>query len=116
MKEELRERVLAFNRERAEHREIVAMVNEAGGIRKSEAEQSDKLGYDWRRTYVGETLVYTEYIPQENPSGTADNPIPWDEKTLLYPNFFYTHDGVRKVWTGEAGVTALWDDDRWEEF
>lgn len=94
----------------------VDIVNEAGGIRKSAPEQSDKLGYDWRRTYVGEILVYTEYVEQENPAGTDDNPIAWAEGMVLITNAFYTHDGVRKVWTGENGVIADWNDPAWEEF
>ena len=35
-----------------------------------------------------------------NYAGTADNPIVWKDGMTAYPNFYYTKDGVRKIWTG----------------
>lgn len=92
-----------------------AMVEAAGGI-KTTITQSDKLGYDWENFYVNEVLVRQVYIEQENPVGTEDNPIPWAADVLLFPNFYYTHEGVRKVWTGKSGVTASWEDGNFAEF
>lgn len=85
------------------------LVQEAGGITSTLA-QSDKLGYDWRSFYVNDVLVRQEYVEQENPVGTADNPIAWKSGMALIQNAYYTHSGETKVWMGEAGATAKWTD------
>jgi hypothetical protein len=90
-------------------------VNAAGGIRE-EVTQSDKLGYDWHIYYVNDIAVRKDYVEQETPYGTADNPIVWKEGMSLIPNAYYTHDGVRKVWVGDEGAIAAWDDDNFVEF
>ena len=90
-------------------------VNAAGGIRE-EVTQSDKLGYDWHIYYVNDIAVRKDYVAQEVPYGTADNPIVWKEGMSLIPNAYYTHDGVRKVWMGDEGAIAAWDDDNFVEF
>lgn len=89
-------------------------VNAAGGIRE-EVTQSDKIGYDWRIFYVNDIAVRKDYVEQEIPFGTADNPIIWKEGMSLIPNAYYTHNDVRKVWTGDAGAMAAWDDDNFVE-
>lgn len=91
------------------------LVEAAGGIRTT-ITQSDKLGFDWTNYYVNDILVQQVYVEQENPTGTSDNPIVWVEGVVCITNAFYIYEGVRKVWTGETGVTAAWDDDRWEVF
>lgn len=98
-----------------ENRKVVEQVNAAGGIRE-EITQSDKIGYDWRIFYVNDVAVRKDYVEQETPYGTADNPIVWKEGMSLIPNAYYTHDGVRKVWMGEEGAMAAWDDDNFVEF
>lgn len=83
----------------------------------TERVQSDKIGYDWIIHSIGDTPVKWEYAAQETPVGTADNPFTWGEDVPLIPNAYYTHDGVRKVWTGEASTESVeWTDERWEEF
>jgi hypothetical protein len=89
-------------------------VNAAGGIRE-EVTQSDKIGYDWRIFYVNDVAVRKDYVEQEIPYGTADNPIVWKEGMSLIPNAYYTHGGVRKVWMGDEGAMAAWDDDNFVE-
>lgn len=89
------------------------MVQAAGGITVTQ-EQSDKLGYDWRIYAVNNVVVRREYEKQKYPVGTADNLIPWTATAKLIPNGYYTHERVTKVWTGESGVTASWDDAGWE--
>lgn len=96
------------------NRKTVQQVTDAGGIRE-EITQSDKIGFDWRIFYVNNIAVRKEYLEQEIPYGTADNPIVWKEGMSLIQNAYYTHNGVRKVWTGEAGVMAAWDDDNFVE-
>lgn len=69
---------------------------------RTETKQSDKLGYDWLETYVGDVLVKQEYIEQENPVGTsADNPIEYEEGMALINNAFYRRDGKIYVWMNE---------------
>lgn len=85
------------------------LVQTAGGIRQ-ERVQSDKLGFDWINFYVNDLLVRQDYVEQDNPVGTADNPFAWHAELALIPNAYYYYAGERKVWTGEAGVTAAWDD------
>lgn len=91
------------------------MVARAGGISMT-TEQSDKLGFDWRIYSVNDVAVRKDYVEQETTMGTADNPIVWKDGMTAYPNFYYTKDGVRKVWTGSDWATPEWDDERFVEF
>ena len=92
---------------------IVDAVDAAGGITIT-VEQSDKLGFDWRIYAVNNVVVRREYERQANPVGTADNPIQWTADAKLIPNGYYAHDGAVKVWMGDGGVTASWNDAGWE--
>ena len=85
------------------------LVQAAGGITRT-LTQSDKLGYDWRNTYVNKILVRQEYVEQAVKKGTADNPIVWASGMALIQNAYYTHNGETKVWMGEAGAKAKWTD------
>lgn len=89
-------------------------VNAAGGIRE-EITQSDKIGFDWRIFYVNNIAVRKDYVEQEIPYGTANNPIVWKEGMSLIQNAYYIHDGVRKVWTGDTGAMVAWDNDNFVE-
>ena len=85
------------------------LVQAAGGITE-DVTQSDKLGYDWRNTYVNKILVRQVYVEQDVKQGTADNPIAWAPRMALIQNAYYTHNGEIKVWMGEAGARAKWTD------
>ena len=85
------------------------LVQAAGGITE-DVTQSDKLGYDWRNTYVNKILVRQVYVEQDVKHGTADNPIVWKAGMSLIQNAYYTYGGETKVWMGEAGATAKWTD------
>ena len=85
------------------------LVQAAGGIATT-ITQSDKLGYDWRNTYVNKILVRQVYVEQDVKQGTADNPIAWAPRMALIQNAYYTHNGEIKVWMGTAGATAKWTD------
>lgn len=85
------------------------LVQAAGGI-TSTITQSDKLGFDWKNIYVNDVLVRQEYVEQAVKRGTADNPIAWESGMALIQNAYYTHDGVTKVWMGDAGAKAEWTD------
>lgn len=94
---------------------IADTVSAAGGIRE-DLKQSDKLGFDWRIFYVNDVPVKTVYVEQAEPFGTAEKPIVWKEGMSLIPNAYYTHNGIRKVWTGDTAAFAAWDDERFTEF
>nr|DAT38473.1 MAG TPA: hypothetical protein [Caudoviricetes sp.] len=84
------------------------LVQAAGGITE-DVTQSDKLGYDWRNTYVNKILVRQEYVEQAVKFGTADNPIVWKAGMSLIQNAYYTYNGETKAWMGAAGAEAAWD-------
>lgn len=113
MRTDILEQAKALKAKIDKNQQIVDTVEAAGGITVS-LEQSDKLGYDWRVYAVNNVVVRREYERQANPAGTADNPLPWTATAKLIPNGYYTHEGTTKVWTGENGVTASWDDAGWE--
>ena len=93
------------------NQKIVDMVSAAGGIETS-VEQSDKLGFNWLIYKVNNVVVRKEYVEQDTPVGTADNPIIWASDVLLISNGYYIYNGAIKVWTGEFGAIADWGDDR----
>lgn len=76
------------------------MLQAAGGITIA-TEQSDKLGYDWKVYTVNDVAVRKEYVAQENPTGTKDNPIVYAEGVPLINNAYYLKDGKIYVWAGE---------------
>lgn len=80
--------------------ETLSTVQALGGL-KSETVQSDKLGFDWRNIYVGDVLVRQEYVEQEHPTGTVDNPIVYAEGVPLINNAYYLKDGALYVWMDE---------------
>ena len=82
------------------------IVQAAGGIAVTQG-QSDKLGYDWKVYTVNDMAVRKEYVAQENPTGTKDNPIVYAEDVPLINNAYYRKDGKIYVWMGEW---VEWDD------
>lgn len=110
--EEQQDAIRKYNRETRDGR----LVQDAGGIRV-ERIQSDKIGQDWIRYYVNNVLVRSDYVLQDNPNGTANNPIPFTDGIYLIPNAYYTLDNVRKVWMGAAGATGIsWNDEYFVPF
>lgn len=65
-------------------------------------EMSDKLGYLWNCTYVGDVCVSKEYVKDPDAVGTAGNPIIWKPGVQLIPNAFYIYNNVTYVYVGEA--------------
>ena len=65
-------------------------------------EQSDKLGYIWKCTYVGDICVSKEYVKDPDATGTKDNPIVWKPGVQLIPNAFYIYEDDTYVYVGEA--------------
>lgn len=110
MRSDIMEQALALRAKMDENQKIVDTVNAAGGITVS-VEQSDKLGFDWRVYAVNGVVVRRDYEAQENPVGVAGNPIAWVPDAKLIQNGYYAYGGAVKVWMGESGVTAAWEDE-----
>ena len=81
-------------------------VEKLGGITER-IEQSDKIGYDWHNYYVGDKLVKSEYVEQDNPIGTQDNPFTWAPGMRLIPNGYYTYNGKRYVAVAEGAPDTI---------
>lgn len=117
---ELRERVLAYNREVAAAREVQGIVK-AVGLTINERPQSppNRPGYTWE-PYLSTTSKLISWVESEyDPTlpGTEENPIKYADGITPLPNYYYTLDRVRKVWTdSEICVDPDWDDERFVEF
>lgn len=81
-------------------------VEKLGGITE-QIEQSDKIGYDWHNYYVNDKLVKSEYIKQDNPVGTQDNPFEWTPGMKLILNGYYTYNGKRYVAIAEGSPETI---------
>ena len=81
-------------------------VEKLGGITEK-IEQSDKIGYDWHNYYVGDKLVKSEYVEQDNPIGTQDNPFGWSPGMRLILNGYYTYNGKRYVAVAEGSPDTI---------
>lgn len=81
-------------------------VEKLGGITEK-IEQSDKIGYDWHNYYVGDKLVKSEYVEQDNPIGTQDNPFIWSPGTKLILNGYYIYNNKRYVAIKEGQPDAI---------
>ena len=81
-------------------------VEKLGGITEK-IEQSDKIGYDWHNYYVGDKLVKSIYVEQDNPVGTQDNPFVWSPGMRLIQNGYYTYGGRRYVAIAEGSPGTI---------
>lgn len=64
----------------------------------TERKPSDKIGFDWIITKVGDLECKKVYVEQENPIGVADNPFEYYDGITLIDNAYYIKDGVRQVY------------------
>lgn len=78
----------------------------------------DRPGLKWipTQSQAGGPISWVESEYDPDLPGTKETPIPFEEGMTVYPNYYYTLDGVRKVWTGEVTVGPDWTDDRFVEF
>lgn len=70
-------------------------------------EQSDKIGYDWHNYYVGDKLVKSIYVEQDNPVGTQNNPFVWSPGMRLILNGYYTYNGKKYVAIAEGSPETI---------
>lgn len=78
----------------------------------------DRPGLAWIPTQptAGGAIIWVESDYDPTLPGTAETPIVYKPGLTAYPNYYYTNDGVRKVWTGEIAENPSWDDSRFVEF
>lgn len=87
-----------------------ANLNTLADLIKMTTEQSDKLGYLWKCTYVGNVCVCKEYIADPDAKGTKDNPISWVPNIQLIPNAYYAYNSKKYVYVGKQSVSGdIWD-------
>ena len=70
-------------------------------------EQSDKIGFDWHNYYVGDKLVKSIYVEQDNPVGTQNNPFVWSPGMRLILNGYYTYGGRIYVAIAEGSPETI---------
>lgn len=83
-----------------EHKE--KSLSHLASLVQIKTEVSDKLGYIWNCTYVGDVCVSKEYVKDPDAAGTVDNPITWKPGVRLIPNAFYIYNHAVYVYVGEA--------------
>lgn len=94
------------------------IVAEAGITIKPEPEAPpNRPGLKWipRQTKAGGAITWVESEYDATLPGTSENPIAFEAGMTVFPNYFYTLGGVRKVWAGVAEATPEWTDERFEE-
>lgn len=110
--EEIVERVKA-------DRATCKIVAEAGITIEAEPESPpNRPGMKWipHQAKAGGAITWIESEYDATLPGTSENPIAFEAGMTVYPNYFYTLGGVRKVWAGVAEAEPDWDDERFEEF
>lgn len=88
-----------------------ANLDAIASLVKMTTEPSDKLGFNWKCTYIGDICVAKEYVLDPESKGTEDNPIEWAAGVSLIPNAYYTHDSKKYIYVGEQSVAG----DTWDE-
>lgn len=94
------------------------IVAAAGITIKPEPEAPpNRPGLKWipRQTKAGGAITWVESEYDATLPGTSENPIAFEAGMTVFPNYFYTLGGVRKVWAGVAEATPEWTDERFEE-
>lgn len=94
------------------------IVAEAGITISPEPEAPpNRPGLMWipHQARAGGPIAWIESEYDASLPGTSETPIAYEAGMTVYPNYFYTLGGVRKVWAGVAEATPEWEDERFEE-
>lgn len=78
----------------------------------------DRPGLKWipHQSVAGGPISWIESEYDSTLPGTSENPIEFVEGMTVYPNYYYTLDGVRKVWFAADSATPAWDDGNFIEY
>lgn len=78
----------------------------------------DRPGLTWvpHQAVAGGPITWVESEYDPNLPGTKETPLEYKPGATAYPNYYYTLDGVRKVWTGDVTTGPAWEDIRFVEF
>lgn len=99
-------------------RAVCDIVERAGITVEKEPEMPpNRPGLKWipHQSKAGGPIAWIESEYDASLPGTSETPIAFVAGLTVYPNYFYTLDGVRKVWTGEAFTGPEWGDERFAE-
>lgn len=99
-------------------RAMCRIVSAAGITISPEPEAPpNRPGLSWipHQATAGGPITWIESEYDASLPGTTENPIGFAEGLTVYPNYFYTLDGVKKVWTGQQDSAPAWNDDRFVE-
>lgn len=117
--QELRARVIAYNKAVAADRKVAEIVKAVGlEIADRPMAPPNRPGYSWipHLSTTSKTISWVESEYDPTLPGTAENPIPYEADMTVYPNYYYIFDGVRKVWMdAESCIEPEWDDERFAE-
>lgn len=94
------------------------IVAAAGITIKPEPEAPpNRPGLRWipHQTRAGGAITWIESEYDASLPGTKETPIAFEAGMTVYPNYFYTLNGVRKGWAGVAEAAPEWEDERFEE-
>lgn len=78
----------------------------------------DRPGLTWvpRQLTAGGPITWLESEYDPTLPGTRETPIVFKPGATVYPNYYYSLEGVRKVWTGKIVTGPAWDDSWFVEF
>lgn len=99
-------------------RAMCRIVAEAGiTIKPEPVAPPNRPGLKWipHQQRAGGAITWIESEYDATLPGTSENPIAFETGMTVYPNYFYTLGGVRKVWAGVAETKPAWTDARFEE-
>lgn len=116
--QELRARVIAFNKQIKADREIVEVVTAAGvTIEAKPAAPPNRPGYKWipKQLTASGSIMWVESEYDSTIPGTKEMPIPYIEGLTVCPNYYYVLDSVRKVWMGKITVSPAWGSENFVE-
>lgn len=99
-------------------RAMCRIVAEAGiTINPEPKAPPNRPGLKWvpHQTMAGGAIAWVESEYDATLPGTKENPIVFEPGMKVFPNYFYTLSGVRKVWAGTAEAEPEWEDERFNE-
>lgn len=81
------------------------------------ASPPSRPGYKWipKQLTAGGSIMWMESEYDSTMPGTKETPIAYADGLTVYPNYYYTLDGVRKVWMGAVTTGPEWDDENFVE-
>ncbi len=100
------EEQLVMQEQEAERLATQEVLNKLVSLIKTTTEASDKVGYEFKCTWLGDACISKEYVKSEDNKGTKENPYEWVVGIELVPNAFYSYENKTYVFVGSDNETA----------